>query len=111
MAAWSQRCQQKRPFVNEIGGQVVGFMELDPDGHIDCSYVDPDFAGRGVMDEILREVRREALRQGLKRLHAEVSLAGRGFFERNGFSVLRDNEVDIGGVVLRNFLMEADLTG
>ncbi|RYD27900.1 MAG: GNAT family N-acetyltransferase, partial [Verrucomicrobiaceae bacterium] len=29
---WKARCERKRPFVKEIDGKVVGFIELDPDG-------------------------------------------------------------------------------
>ena len=32
MEDWTQRCEAKRPFVKEVDGRVVGFIELDPDG-------------------------------------------------------------------------------
>jgi len=38
---WEKRCAKKKPFVYLIKGAVVGFIELDPDGHIDCLYVHP----------------------------------------------------------------------
>lgn len=107
---WKARCERKLPFVNERDGRVVGFIELDPDGHIDCTFVDPDFAGQGVMDEIMDEVKREAARLGLPRLHAEVSLTAREFFERHGFTFVRENLALIGGIGLPNFLMECILS-
>ena len=27
---WKDRCEKKKPFVNEIDGQVAGFIEFDP---------------------------------------------------------------------------------
>ncbi|RYD25688.1 MAG: GNAT family N-acetyltransferase [Verrucomicrobiaceae bacterium] len=81
-------------------------MELDPDGHIDCTFVDPDHAGQGIMDEIMAEVKREAAGQGITRLVAEVSLTARKFFERQGFVWVRDNLANIDGIVLPNFIME-----
>jgi putative acetyltransferase len=104
--AWKARCERKMPFVKEIDGRVVGFIELDPDGHIDCTFVDPDFAGQGVMGEIMAEVKNEAAKLGLCRLHAEVSITARPFFERQGFSRVRDHLAVIKGIELANFIME-----
>jgi len=106
---WKQRCERKIPFVKEIGGAVVGFIELDPDGHIDCTYVDPAHAGTGVMREIMTEVKKEARLRGNERLFAEVSKTGRRFFERNGFTWVRDNLVERRGVTLVNYIMECRL--
>ena len=41
-AHWEKRCAKKKPFVYLIKGTVVGFIELDPDGHIDCLYLHPN---------------------------------------------------------------------
>ena len=106
---WRERCERKQPFVKEIDGRVVGFMELDPDGHIDCTYVDPAYARRGVMSEIMTAVKAEARGRGITKLFAEVSKTARPFFEKHGFVHLRDNEVHIRGETLVNFIMECPL--
>lgn len=106
---WRERCERKQPFVKELDGQVAGFMELDPDGHIDCTYVHPDYARRGVMSEIMAAVKEEVRSKGIPRLYAEVSITARPFFEKHGFVHLRDNEVHIGEEVLMNFIMECYL--
>jgi putative acetyltransferase len=103
---WQERCEKKRPFVKVLDGRVIGFIELDPDGHIDCTFVDPDYVGQGMMDEIMTEVKREAVRLGLPKLFAEVSITARKFFERQGFVWVRDNTAVIGEIELANFIME-----
>ncbi|WP_367870255.1 GNAT family N-acetyltransferase [Luteolibacter sp. Populi] len=107
--SWQQRCGRKRPFVKELDGRAVGFMELDPDGHIDCTYVDPAYARRGVMSEIMAAVKREARAKGIAKLFAEVSITARPFFARHGFRHVRDNEVHVRGETLTNFIMECHL--
>ena len=107
--AWRRRCELKQPFVKELNGRVAGFIELDPDGHIDCTYVDPDFARRGVMSEIMEAVKDEARALGLTRLFAEVSITARPFFEKHGFHHVQDNEVHIEGETLVNFIMECPI--
>jgi putative acetyltransferase len=101
-----QRCEAKQPVVNERDGRVVGFMELDPDGHIDCVYVDPAHAGTGVMSEIMEEIKKEARRKDIPKLFAEVSKTARPFFEHHGFVWVRDITVNIRGVSLENYIME-----
>ncbi len=103
---WRERCERKRPLVNEVEGRVAGFMELDPDGHIDCTFVDPVYAGKGVMSALMEAVKAEAGGLGVDRLHAEVSITALPFFKRHGFTVLRENLVNIRGVELTNFIME-----
>jgi putative acetyltransferase len=108
---WKRRCLEKEPFVNEIDGKVVGFIELEPDGHIDCTYVDPAYARRGVMSELMDAVKREALTQRIPKLLAEVSITARGFFERHGFVHLKDNLFNVRGVSMLNYIMECILHG
>jgi len=106
---WKRRCLEKNPFVNEVDGKVAGFIELDPDGHIDCTYVDPAHAGRGVMSQLMDAVKEEAARQQMGGLAAEVSITARGFFERHGFVWVRDNIANVRGVSMVNYIMECRL--
>jgi N-acetylglutamate synthase-like GNAT family acetyltransferase len=81
-------------------------MELDPDGHIDCAYVDPAYARMGIMSEIMEEVKRVARQKNIPKLYAEVSKTARPFFEHHGFVWIRDHTVHIRGVSLKNYIME-----
>jgi len=101
-----QRCNDKQPFVNERDGQVVGFIELDLDGHIDCVFVHPAYARQGVMSEIMEEIKRVAKQNNISRLYAEVSKTARPFFEYHGFVWIKDIVVNARGVPLANYIME-----
>ncbi|ESA35760.1 thioredoxin related protein [Leptolyngbya sp. Heron Island J] len=86
---WRRRCDRKQPWVAVVDGDVAGFIEFDADGHIDCTYVSPDHAGKGYMSAIMEQIFQEARRSNLIRLYAEVSITARPFFERHGFHVDR----------------------
>lgn len=101
-----QRCEAKQPFVNEREGRVVGFIELDPDGHIDCVYVDPTYARTGVVSEIMQEVKKEAQKMNIEKLYVEVSKTARPFFEHHGFVWIRDDVVNTRGVLFDRYIME-----
>src|ERR671920_2125588 len=45
---WHARMDGRRTLVAEEGGEVVGFAELEEDGHLDMLYLREDAVGRGV---------------------------------------------------------------
>jgi len=103
---WKKRCERKRPFVHVEGERIAGFLELDADGHIDCAYVHPDFARRGVMTGLVRHAIEVCRSAGLGRAYVEASLCAKPLFEKMGFQVTRENRVNIRGTELENFKME-----
>lgn len=107
---WSERLARKRPFVAMIENHIVGFIELDTDGHIDCTYTHPDFQGIGVASSLYEYLFVKAKEAGIKSLYVEASLIAKPFFEHRGFSVVKKNEVQRNGVTLVNFSMEKHLS-
>jgi putative acetyltransferase len=97
--------------VGESDGLIVGFTDLEPDGHIDRFYVHADRQRLGVGKAMLAAIVDEARRLGLDRVHAEVSITARPFFESQGFAVLAEQEVEVRGVRFINCRMERRLDG
>ncbi|VTT98997.1 acetyltransferase : Glr3142 protein OS=Gloeobacter violaceus (strain PCC 7421) GN=glr3142 PE=4 SV=1: Acetyltransf_10 [Gemmataceae bacterium] len=95
--------------VAEVGGDVAGFADLEPDGHVDRFFVHADHQGRGVGTAMMAAILSEAGRLRVPRLFAEVSITARPFFERHGFDVLAEQQVVVRGVSLTNFRMERHL--
>ena len=109
-AQWRARLSTKKPFVAIIDNQVVGFIELDGDGHIDCTYTHPDFQGRGVASALYDYLLAAAKAAGIRRLYVEASLIAKPFFAQRGFVLVKQNEVRRNGVSLINFSMEKYLS-
>ncbi|SEA84104.1 Acetyltransferase, GNAT family [Desulfuromusa kysingii] len=107
---WSERLNEKKPFLAVIESRVAGFIELDADGHIDCTYTHPDFQGKGVASTLFEYLLEEAKSRNIKRLYVEASLIAKPFFEHRGFSVVKKNEVQRNGSSLVNFSMEMYLS-
>ncbi len=108
---WHSRMNARQTLVAEEGGEVVGFAELERDGHLDMLYLREDAVGRGVGQRLYEAVEREARGQGSGRIFTEASITARPFFERRGFRVVRGQTVSRRGVELTNFAMEKDLLG
>jgi len=106
---WKRRLDEKRPVVAEISEKIVGFAELDPDGHIDCFYVHKDYQRRKIGQRMLDGITRNAKGIGIRRLYSEVSITAVPFFEKNGFRMVKENTVLRNGIPLRNYVMEKHL--
>jgi putative acetyltransferase len=99
----------RRSLVAEEASEVVGFAELEGDGHLDMLYLRGDAVGRGVGWRLYSEVEREARSLGLGRIFTEASITARPVFEGQGFRVLHRNDLVVRGVGMRNFSMEKPL--
>ena len=103
---WHARMTGRRKLVAEEDGEVVGFAELEGDGHLDMLYLRGDAVGRGAGRRLYSEVEREARGLGLGRIFTEASITARPFFERQGFRVVREQAVSRRGVAMTRFAME-----
>lgn len=106
---WHARLLDHRTLVVEKADEVVGFAELEGDGHLDMFYVRKDAVGRGVGRLLYEALEREARRRGLERIFTESSITARPFFERRGFHALREQVVSRRGVSMMNVAMEKRL--
>lgn len=105
MPHWEKRCERKQPFVAVVGDRVAGFLELEPDGHIDCAYVHPDFQRRGMMTALVQHALAVAKTRRNERVYVEASLCAKPLFEKLGFANLGENVVMIKGATLVNYTM------
>lgn len=103
---WRTRCNEKQPFVYLDGERVCGFLELDPDGHIDCHYVHPEFHRRGIGGALLEHAIGIATESRWPRLYVEASHIAKGLYLKHQFRVVRPNRVERRGVTLENWIME-----
>lgn len=99
----------RRCWVADHDGQVVAFVDLESDGHIDFLFADPSVAGQGVAARLLDELEAAARQAGLTRLYVEASEAARRFFLRRGYAVQARRDFEIGGVAIHNYAMERRL--
>ena len=53
---WETRLLAKAPFVAVKGDSIIGFIELENDGHIDCLYVHPNHQSSGIGSQLLQHI-------------------------------------------------------
>jgi putative acetyltransferase len=109
LAGWAARRASATTFVAVEGDRVIGFADVVGEGHVDMTFVDPEFGRRGVATALLETVAAAARDRGSRRMTVHASITARPFFERRGFVVDAEQQVVRDGVVLTNFAMSRDL--
>ncbi|MGR3479719.1 GNAT family N-acetyltransferase [Salipiger marinus] len=102
---WQTRLASLTGFVAEENAEPVGFMAIDLTGYVDLAFVLPSASGRGVGSLLLAAVEHWARGKGTARITTHASLVARPFFERKGWSVAEEEQVQREGVTLRRFRM------
>ena len=81
---------------------IVGFGDIDKTGYLDRLYVHADYQGKGVATAICKRL--EQAVQGKITTHA--SITAKPFFEKRGYKVVKEQQVERQGIYLINFCME-----
>lgn len=106
---WAERLAYGETVVAVDEGRLLGFMTMNADGYLDLAFVLPEVMGQGVSDLLYAVLETRARASGIDRMTTQASLLAEGFFARHGWAVTRRQEVEMGGVVLKNAWMEKDL--
>ncbi|UXA00041.1 GNAT family N-acetyltransferase [Vibrio splendidus] len=105
-ALWQKRMNGLQPFVAELDGRVVGYTDLQPNGLIDHFFCHHEYQGKGVGRALMDHVFSVGRVRGVSRYFSEVSITARPFYEHLGFKVVNEQEVEMRGVKLTNYVME-----
>jgi putative acetyltransferase len=102
---WLRRMRGINPFVAEIEGQLVGYVDVQEHGYIDHFFVSGRHPRRGIGRSLMKVIESEAKRLGVTELTSDVSRTAQPFFERFGFQVVEQRVPVIRGVEVPNALM------
>ena len=108
-ALWHTRQAGRCTLVVEQAGALLGFAELEADGHLDMLYCRQDAVHRGVGAKLYAALERRARARHLRRIFTESSRTARPFFERQGFRLIEPRAAWCQGEALANFAMEKSL--
>jgi putative acetyltransferase len=106
LARWRERLAGLTIWVAESDSQIIGFCGLGAGGHFNLLYTDYRFQRQGVARGLYQHVETEARNRNIQRLFTEASITARPFFEHMGFDVIREQDVELRGVLFRNYAMQ-----
>lgn len=99
---WNQSLQEHYSIVVIENEVIAGFGDIDKTGYLDRLFVHADYQGRGIATAICNQL--EQTVQGDITTHASVT--AKPFFEKRGYKVVKEQQVERQGIFLTNFCME-----
>ncbi len=107
--SWHSRLAAQQTLVARNFERPVGFMTLADDGYIDLAFVDPAYQRQGIGGLLYAQIEALAREAQIERLYSEASHLVRGLFEQQGWTVIKEQQIERVGVKLTNFVMEKRL--
>lgn len=101
LTKWNQSFQEHFSIVAVDADMIAGFGDIDETGYLDHLYVHAEHQGKGIATAICNQL--EAAVQGNIVTHA--SITARPFFEKRGYKVIKEQQVERQGVFLTNYVM------
>lgn len=101
---WNQSLQEHYSIVAVADEIIAGFGDIDKTGYLDRLYVHKDYQRKGIASAICEKL--ESAVSGKVTTHA--SITARPFFEKRGYRVIKEQQVERQGIMLTNFVMEKE---
>lgn len=98
---WNQSLKEHYSVVAVEGEVIVGFGDIESTGYLDRLFVHADYQRKGIATAICNQL--EQAVQGNIVTHA--SITARPFFEKRGYTVVKEQQVERQGIFLTNFIM------
>jgi putative acetyltransferase len=84
-------------------GVLIGFGSIENSGYLDMLYIHKNYQRRGVASAICDKLEKSSCN---KIITTYASITAKPFFEKRGYRVVKENEVERKGIKLKNYLME-----
>ncbi|MBN1055581.1 GNAT family N-acetyltransferase [Clostridium botulinum] len=101
--AWNRSFLEHFTVVAVDDDVIVGFGDIDKTGYLDRLFVHKNYQKRGIAKAICDELEKKV---NTERFITHASITARPFFEKRGYRVLKEQQVEREGVILLNYVME-----
>lgn len=98
---WDQSLQEHFSIVAVDDDIIAGFGDIDKTGYLDRLYVHSGYQGKGIATAICNRL--EAAVE--ENIVTHASITARPFFEKRGYRVVKEQQVERQGILLTNFVM------
>lgn len=82
---------------------IIGFGDIDKTGYLDRLFVHKDYQNRGVATAICDRLEQKMLKG---KVITHSSITAKPFFEKRGYKVIKEQQVERKGELLTNYIME-----
>lgn len=101
--AWNISFSQHYTIIAEIDNTIVGFGNMTYDGYLDRLYVHKDYQNQGIGTKICDTLEYKIK---TKKYTTHASITTKPFFEKRGYKLVKEQQVNRQGIYLTNYVME-----
>lgn len=102
MEKWSKSLAKNYCVVALDKKTIIGFGDIDDTGYLDRLFVHKDYQRKGVATAICEELENYSH----KKITTHASFTAKPFFDKRGYCVIKEQQVERNGIFLTNFVME-----
>ena len=100
---WDESFKKNYTIVALENNIIVGFGDIDKTGYLDRLYVHKDYQGKKIATLILAELEKKVKPC---KIITYASITAKPFFEKRGYAIVREQQVERRGILLTNYVME-----
>ncbi len=100
---WGESLLKHYSIVAEENNTIIGFGDIDEIGYLDRLFVHKDYQNRGVATAICNRLEQKILKG---KVITQSSITAKTFFEKRGYKVIKEQQVERKGLFLTNYIME-----
>ena len=101
---WDQSFQEHFSIVAVENDIIVGFGDIDKTGYLDRLYVHKNYQGKGIATVICDQLESKVK----ENIITHASITAKPFFEKRGYKVVKEQQVERNGIFLKNYIMEKE---
>lgn len=105
LEAWDRSFLAHNTLIAEIEETIVGFADVDNTGYLNRLYIHKDFQHKGIAHTLVNELERRARNTGISDFKTYASITAKPFFEKQSYTVEKENKVVREGIILLNYQM------
>lgn len=103
---WQKSLSENFTVIAEKNGDIVGFGDIEKNGYLNRLFVHKNYQSRGIASSIVKELENYAEKICIRTIITEASTTAKPFFEKIGYSLIKEQQVKKKGIFLTNYVME-----
>ena len=103
---WQKSLSENFTIIAEKNGDIVGFGDIEKNGYLNRLFVHKDYQHRGIASSIVKELEKYAEKICICTIITEASITAKPFFERMGYTLIKEQQVEKKEILLTNYVME-----
>ncbi|WP_130891833.1 GNAT family N-acetyltransferase [Fusobacterium ulcerans] len=103
---WQKSLSENFTVVAEINGEIVGFGDIEKTGYLNRLFIHKDYLHKGIASAIVKKLEEYADKICICTIITEASITAKPFFERLGYTLIKEQQVERKGIFLTNYVME-----